>query len=110
MNNEYVNSMARRLEQDYGWNHNCAHTFATFLSETNENNTNGTPEIYPLWCEFLIAAQKLPRNQRPDDVDIIVVLEEVVGWAHEGDSIKHLKTEYSRGLMLLDYYQSITVR
>lgn len=110
MNNEYINSMASRLEQDYGWNHNCAQTFATFLSKTNENNTNGTPEIYPLWCEFLIAAQKLPRNHRPDDVDIIVVLEEVVGWAHEGDSIKHLKTEYCRGLMLLDYYQSITVR
>lgn len=110
MNNEYVNIMARRLEQDYGLNHNCAQTFATFLRETNENNTKGTPEIYPLWCDFLIAAQKLPRNQRPDDVDIIVVPEEVAGWAHDGESIKHLKTEYCRGLMLLDYYQSITVR
>ena len=110
MNNEYENSIARRLEQDYGWNHNCAQTFATFLCETNENNTNGTPETYRLWCEFLIAAQKLPRNRRPDDVDIIVVLEEVLGWAHDGESINHLKTEYCRGLILLDYYQSITVR
>lgn len=105
MNNEYVNSMARRLEQDYGWNHNCAHTFATFLVETNENDTNCTPTLYSLWCSFIIVTHQLPRNQRPNDVDLIVVLEQVVGWDHDGISIRHLKSEYKKGLLLLDYYQ-----
>lgn len=105
MNNEYVISMARRLEQDYGWNSNCAQPFAAFLCETNENNINGTPTLYSMWCGFIIAVHKLPRNQQPSSVDLTVVLEQVAGWGHNGDSIRYLKSEYKKGLLLLDYHK-----
>lgn len=100
---KHIRNNARRLEQDFGWEQKCAETFAAFLSITDENRTNCYPENYPLWCEFVVAAHRIKRNQRPTDTDLEIVLQQVAGWLHNGDSIIQLKSDYLKGLVLLDY-------
>lgn len=109
MNNEYVSNMARNLEERYGWNYPCAHAFAEFISEANENNVNCLPKNYRDWCKFVIEASKLPREHRPQVEHIIDYLVNVMGWKYsEGDefgySANYLKVEYLKGLSLLDFF------
>lgn len=109
MNNEIIRNIENRLEQNYGWNHPCAHTFATFLSVSNENNTDCLPENHPYWCDFIITVHTLKQSQRPMAEQIMRFLIDEMGWGYESENEKecsayYLSVEYKKCLILLDDY------
>lgn len=105
-NDDFVKQTKTKLVE-MGWESICADKFAQFLEKTNQNNTNCYPDKYPYWCEFVISAYRLPKEQRPNTDMITYVLQEMMEWEPNGEPVNHLIKEYLKGITLLNFFNGI---